>query len=307
MSYAPIAKTQTVLVEPNVPMDHLVQATLAAGLVPLVVMEFPGVTAGEGFSGTSGESSSFRHGFFDATINWIEIVLPNGEVRIASKNTHPDLFWGAASAFGTLGVVTLLEVQCQQAKPYVELKYQSTSHMDSAMDIFPHSGCRSADRLPRRDRLRRGSDRRLYRTADRLSACKHQTATLHRLSGSLVLSPCTETCQLIFRKTRLHPLDRLPFPLRPGRVLGCPVRLFVLPSSIQPYHTLHSRLFHAHAGDVPRPPRERTLQAVHHPRRGGPIRRDNQVPRLAGPETELRRIPHLAVPPAAFRGPDVTY
>ncbi|GFG08933.1 delta(24)-sterol reductase [Aspergillus udagawae] len=129
-------EAQTVLVEPNVPMDHLVQATLAAGLVPLVVMEFPGITVGGGFSGTSGESSSFRHGFFDATVNWIEIVLPNGEVRIASKNTDPDLFWGAASAFGTLGVVTLLEVQCQQAKPYVELKYQSSSCMAQAMDIF---------------------------------------------------------------------------------------------------------------------------------------------------------------------------
>ncbi|KHO10864.1 hypothetical protein MAA_11545 [Metarhizium robertsii ARSEF 23] len=50
----------TALVEPNVPMDELVDATLAHGLVPPVVMEFPGITAGGGFSGTSGESSSFR-------------------------------------------------------------------------------------------------------------------------------------------------------------------------------------------------------------------------------------------------------
>ncbi|CAK7234496.1 hypothetical protein SEUCBS140593_008961 [Sporothrix eucalyptigena] len=50
---------KTALVEPNVPMDALVAATIAHGLVPLVVMEFPGITAGGGFSGTSGESSSF--------------------------------------------------------------------------------------------------------------------------------------------------------------------------------------------------------------------------------------------------------
>ncbi|KAI4216723.1 MAG: hypothetical protein L6R36_009331, partial [Xanthoria steineri] len=50
---------QTCLVEPNVPMDHLVKSTLAHGLVPLVVMEFPGITVGGGFSGTSAESSSF--------------------------------------------------------------------------------------------------------------------------------------------------------------------------------------------------------------------------------------------------------
>ncbi|OJD11741.1 hypothetical protein ACJ73_09483, partial [Blastomyces percursus] len=35
---------RTALVEPNVPMDALVAATLEAGLVPPVVMEFPGIT-----------------------------------------------------------------------------------------------------------------------------------------------------------------------------------------------------------------------------------------------------------------------
>ncbi|KAL1894261.1 hypothetical protein Sste5346_006048 [Sporothrix stenoceras] len=116
---------KTAMVEPNVPMDALVAATVAHGLVPLVVMEFPGITAGGGFSGTSGESSSFRHGPFDATVNWIEIVLASGAVVRASRTTdeNTDLFWGAASAFGTLGVVTLLEVQLQDAQPYMRLTY----------------------------------------------------------------------------------------------------------------------------------------------------------------------------------------
>jgi Delta24-sterol reductase len=34
------------LVEPNVPMDKLVEATLPHRLVPPVVMEFPGITVG---------------------------------------------------------------------------------------------------------------------------------------------------------------------------------------------------------------------------------------------------------------------
>lgn len=52
---------RTALVEPNVPMDSLVEATLHYGLIPPVVMEFPGITVGGGFAGTSGESSSFRY------------------------------------------------------------------------------------------------------------------------------------------------------------------------------------------------------------------------------------------------------
>src|SRR4051794_25036712 len=38
----------TAVVEPNVPMDMLVEATLAHDFVPQVVMEFPGITVGGG-------------------------------------------------------------------------------------------------------------------------------------------------------------------------------------------------------------------------------------------------------------------
>ncbi|KAI1410535.1 FAD-binding domain-containing protein [Hypoxylon sp. FL1857] len=123
---------KTALVEPNVPMDALVNATVSNGLVPLVVMEFPGITVGGGFSGSAGESSSCRHGPFDSTINWIEIVLPNGEIARASKTEKPDLFWGAASAFGTLGIVTLLEVQLRDAKDFVELTHYPIGSVQDA-------------------------------------------------------------------------------------------------------------------------------------------------------------------------------
>ena len=39
---------KTVLVEPNVPMDKLVERTLAQGLLPKVVMELPNITVGGG-------------------------------------------------------------------------------------------------------------------------------------------------------------------------------------------------------------------------------------------------------------------
>jgi FAD/FMN-containing dehydrogenase len=74
---------RTALVEPNVPMDRLVESTLRHGLVPPVVMEFPGITAGGGFAGTAGESSSFKHGYFDQCVNAVEMVLPDGEVVVA--------------------------------------------------------------------------------------------------------------------------------------------------------------------------------------------------------------------------------
>ena len=124
---------QTALVEPNVPMDRLVEETLKYDLVPPVVMEFPGITVGGGYSGTSGESSSFKHGFFDRTVNKVEIVLANGEIVTASESENADLFRGAAGAVGTLGVTTLVEIQLRKAARFVETTYHPVSSMQEAI------------------------------------------------------------------------------------------------------------------------------------------------------------------------------
>ena len=124
---------KTCLVEPNVSMDRLVEATLKHGLVPPVVMEFPGITVGGGYSGTSGESSSFKHGFFDRTINFVEMVLANGNVVKISPMEKPDLFHGAAGAVGTFGVTTVVELRLHDAKKYVETTYHPVSSMAEAI------------------------------------------------------------------------------------------------------------------------------------------------------------------------------
>lgn len=123
----------TALVEPNVSMDKLVDSCLEHGLIPQVVMEFPAITVGGGFAGTAGESSSFRHGLFDQTINRIEIVLATGEIRQASRTEQRDLYDAAAGSFGTFGVITSLEVQLVRSKPFVELTYAHVGDMEAAV------------------------------------------------------------------------------------------------------------------------------------------------------------------------------
>jgi len=98
-------------------------------------MEFPGITTGGGFAGTGGESSSFRYGTFDRIVNRIEVVLTNGSIVTASETENSDLFAGSAGAFGTLGLITLLEVQLIEAKPYVQLQYHPVSTVQEAVDV----------------------------------------------------------------------------------------------------------------------------------------------------------------------------
>jgi Delta24-sterol reductase len=132
------AHRKTVLVEPNVPMDALVKSTMQYGLIPPVVMELPNITVGGGFAGTSGESSSFKHGLFDCNVNWIEVVLGNGDIIQSGPNgsNDSDYFFGAAGSCGSLGVITLLELQLQVAKPFVKLTYHRVTTMENALHKF---------------------------------------------------------------------------------------------------------------------------------------------------------------------------
>lgn len=103
------------------------------GLVPPVVMEFPGITAGGGYAGTAGESSSYKHGFFDRSLNSIEMVLANGEIVKVSESENSGFFHGADGAVGSLGVTTLVEIQLMKAKKYVETTYHPVSSVTEAI------------------------------------------------------------------------------------------------------------------------------------------------------------------------------
>ncbi len=129
-------RTATAIVEPNVPMDRLVEATLKYGLLPPVITEFPGITVGGGIQGGAGESSSFKWGFFSQTVNWIEYVLGDGTVVKASPSEHADLFYGAAGSSGTLGVITAVEVQLIPAKKYVQLTYLPVDSFVTALQTL---------------------------------------------------------------------------------------------------------------------------------------------------------------------------
>lgn len=136
-----------VVCEPNVPMDMLVRETIKYGLIPPVIPEFPGITVGGAFSGTAGESSSFKYGYFDRTIISVEIILANGDIETASPTClKKDLFNGAAGAFGTLGVLTLFEIQLIEAKEFVELTYIPVGESEDAIATL--KACAECEKTP---------------------------------------------------------------------------------------------------------------------------------------------------------------
>ena len=127
---------RTALVEPNVPMDQLVDAVLPYGLIPTVVMEFPGITVGGGFAGTGAESGSFRHGYFDSVVNWAEFILPDGEITKISRSERPDLFTAVTGSMGTFGIATLFEVDLVPTGTCIEVTYHRANSTEAALGML---------------------------------------------------------------------------------------------------------------------------------------------------------------------------
>jgi FAD/FMN-containing dehydrogenase len=130
------AKQRTAIVEPNVPMDALVRETLKYGLVPGVVMEFPGITVGGGIQGNGGESGSFKHGAFNQLFNWYELVLANGDIVKVSKDEQSDLFYALPGTAGSLAVLASAEIRLVPAKKYVQLDYIPVQSFAEAKDTM---------------------------------------------------------------------------------------------------------------------------------------------------------------------------
>ena len=131
----PVDKAKrTVRCEPKVAMDELVAAVKKQGYLPQVVPELMGLTVGGCFAGTAGESSSYKYGLFEETVIEIEIILADGTITKANKNNQPDLYIGAGSSMGTLGIVTLLEVKLIEARKYVQVEFTRTCGMTDAIN-----------------------------------------------------------------------------------------------------------------------------------------------------------------------------
>ncbi len=63
------------------------------------------------------DSSSYKHGLFEDTVNWVEFI------RKISRDVGPELFHGITCTFGTLGLITLLEIKLLNATPFNEVAY----------------------------------------------------------------------------------------------------------------------------------------------------------------------------------------
>ncbi len=117
-------KTMTAEVEGMTPYRTIVDETLKYGVLPAVVPELATITIGGAVSGGGIEANSLYNGLVHETIVEMEVLLPTGDVVIATpKNKYKDLFYGMANSFGTLGYILKLKVKLIPTNPYVKLRH----------------------------------------------------------------------------------------------------------------------------------------------------------------------------------------
>ncbi len=133
--------------ESGVTFVDLVTATLAHGLVPIVVPELKTITIGGAVAGCSIESMSFVHGGFHDTCLEYEVITAAGDVLICTPdNEHALVFQMIHGGFGTLGILARLTFRLVPAKRYVKLVYEQHATLAAYQSsIARHAELRDLD------------------------------------------------------------------------------------------------------------------------------------------------------------------
>jgi Delta24-sterol reductase len=128
-------KAMLITVEPSLPQDTLARFCIAYGVIPKLVLEFPGITVGGAICGGGIESSSHAVGAFHDTVEHFDILTGDGRtLRKVSRTNHPDLFWAVRTSFGTFGILLSVTLRLEKAPKYIHVRY---AHAKS-----PRDGCK---------------------------------------------------------------------------------------------------------------------------------------------------------------------
>ena len=111
--------------EGMVPYDALVDACLAAGVMPAVVPQLKSITIGGAVAGVGIEATSFRHGLVHETVLELDVLTGAGEIVTARPdNEHAELFHGFANSYGTLGYALRVRAATLPVKRFVAVEHR---------------------------------------------------------------------------------------------------------------------------------------------------------------------------------------
>ena len=135
------------IAEPGVPFCKMVDRALPLGFVPIIVPELKTITIGGAVAGCSIESMSYIYGGFHDTCIEYEIITAKGDVFTCTPdNEHSLIFQMMHGSFGTVGILSRLVFRLIPAKPFVHLRHETHTSIDSYLaSIWSHFERRDVD------------------------------------------------------------------------------------------------------------------------------------------------------------------
>jgi FAD/FMN-containing dehydrogenase len=117
--------------------EHLVDATLRHGLMPLVVPELKTITLGGAITGLGIESSSFRNGMPHESVIELDVLTGDGRVVTARRDgDHAQLFYGFPNSYGTIGYALRVRIELEAVHPYVQLRHVPFRAFSDLVDVL---------------------------------------------------------------------------------------------------------------------------------------------------------------------------
>lgn len=120
-------------------MGQLTKTINPLGWTIPVLPELDDLTVGGLVMGTGIESSSHRYGLFQHTCVSYELVLCDGSVIKCSKDKNSDLFYSVPWSYGTLGILTAVEIKLIPAKKFIRLNYMPLKNDQLAEEFIKAS------------------------------------------------------------------------------------------------------------------------------------------------------------------------
>jgi FAD/FMN-containing dehydrogenase len=114
--------------------EHLVDATLPFGLMPMCVPQLRTITLGGAVTGLGIESASFRNGTPHESVIDMDILTGAGEILTVSGDAddpNRDLFFGFPNSYGSLGYALRLKIELEPVRPCVLLRHVRFASADA--------------------------------------------------------------------------------------------------------------------------------------------------------------------------------
>ncbi len=115
--------------------ETIVEATLARGVLPLVVPQLRTITLGGAVTGLGIEASSFRNGLPHESVRAMDILVGTGEIVTATPDgPHAELYRTFPNSYGSLGYAVSLTIDVEPVAPFVRLRHIAFDDLDALVE-----------------------------------------------------------------------------------------------------------------------------------------------------------------------------